>query len=43
MEKIAWWEALWFALFVKYYQGDQMKENEMGRAFNTQLEIRNKY
>ena len=35
MEKATSRGALWFVLFTKYYSGDQIKKNEMGRACGT--------
>jgi hypothetical protein len=30
-------------LFIKYYYGDQIKEDEMGREYSTHAEMRNVY
>jgi hypothetical protein len=35
MEKVAQWGASYFVLNTRYYQADQMKENEVGRACGT--------
>jgi hypothetical protein len=35
MEKVAQWGASYFVLITRYYQEDQMKENEVGEACGT--------